>query len=187
MRKLSLLRLLFLLLREKVTNKIIRRFSRAIFSMYPIWTQATSEPFFFASSGKSHKQNYSRFQPRYIQHVPNLNTGHIWTTFFASSGKSHKQNYSTFQPWYIQHVPNLNTGHIWTISPKFPAKHTRFIWVVEQSRFQVVQFIIVAHLRQIIITFIIAITCQNNFKQIWKAKKVYGLGRILLLYFASNS
>jgi hypothetical protein len=36
MKKLSLLLLLFLLLQEKVTNKIIRRFSRALFSMYPI-------------------------------------------------------------------------------------------------------------------------------------------------------
>jgi hypothetical protein len=108
--------------------------------------------------------------------------------FFTSLGKSQTQNYSTFQPRLIQYVPNLNRGHI---SPKFPAKHTRFIWVVEHmrsgSRFQVVQFIIVTHLRQIFITFIIVITCQNNFKQIWKAKKVYGLGRILLLYLDSNS
>jgi hypothetical protein len=82
--------------------------------------------------------------------------------------------------------PHLN--HNSFVSPKFPAKHTRFIWDVEHtrsgSRFEVVQFIIVVHFRQIFITFIITITCQNNCKQIWKA---YGLGSILLLYLASNS
>jgi hypothetical protein len=31
----------------------------------------------FTSLGKIHTQNYSTFQPRYIQHVPNLNRGHI--------------------------------------------------------------------------------------------------------------
>jgi hypothetical protein len=40
--------------------------------------------FFFTSLGKSHAQNYSTFQPLYIQHVPNLNRGHIWTITLSS-------------------------------------------------------------------------------------------------------
>jgi hypothetical protein len=128
-----------------------------------------------------------------VRHMPRGNC-HCFCFFFTSLGKSHTKLFDVSAASHsacTQPEQRPHLTHNSFVSPKFPAKHTRFIWVVEHmrsgSRFQVVQFIIVVHLRQILITFIIIITCQNNFKQIWKAKKVYGLGRILLLYLASNS
>jgi hypothetical protein len=136
---------------------------------------------------------YRNIKKRYVICHEKIVT--VSASFFTSLGKSHTQKLFDFsaalhsactQP---EQRPYLN--HNIFVSPKFPAKHTRLIWFVEhmrsRSRFQVVQFIIVAHLRQIFITFIITITCQNNFKQIWKVKKAYGLGRTLPLYLASNS
>jgi hypothetical protein len=136
---------------------------------------------------------YTEQKCKKVRHMPWENCHFLLLFFYFFRQKSHTKLFDVSAALHsacTQPEQRPHLKHNSFVSPKFPAKHTRFIWVVEHmrsgSRLQVVQFFIVVHLRQIFITFIITVTCQNNFKQIWKAKKVYGLGRILLLYLASN-
>jgi hypothetical protein len=56
------------------SEHVLQKYKKYVICHEKIVTVSAS---FFTSLGKSHTQNYSTFQLRYIQHVPNLNTGRI--------------------------------------------------------------------------------------------------------------